>query len=87
MRSACIIEVCPLPGFRLALRFADGTKGEIGMERLIHADDAGVFAALREPRRFDAAHVEHGAVAWPDAVDIAPETLYAAVRQGRAELG
>jgi hypothetical protein len=82
-----VVKVRALPRYRLSLQFADGTKGEVGLERLIHADDAGVFATLRDERFFDAVHVEHGAVAWSDQVDLAPEALYAAVRQGRTELG
>lgn len=82
-----VVEVRALPGYRLSLRFADGTRGEIGMSRLIHAEDAGVFATLREERAFEDAHIEHGAVMWSDRVDLAPDALYAAVRQGQAELG
>jgi hypothetical protein len=82
-----VVKVHALPGYRLALQFADGTQGEVRMERLIHADDAGVFAMLRDERVFDAVHVEHGAVTWSDRVDLAPEALYDVVRQGHAELG
>lgn len=81
-----VLEVRALPGFRLALRFADGTRGEVGLHRLIHSDDAGVFASLREPRLFEAAHVDHGAVTWSGAIDLAPDALYTAVSQGRTEL-
>jgi hypothetical protein len=30
---------------------------------------------------------EHGALAWFDRTDLAPEALYAAIRQGRTEMG
>lgn len=40
------------PGFRLHVRFNDGTEGSVDMGRLIRAADAGVFSALRDAALF-----------------------------------
>jgi hypothetical protein len=82
-----IAAVKALPDYRLDVRFADGTCGEIDMAGLIERADAGVFASLRELTRFQAVCVEHGAVTWPDEVDLAPDALYADIKKsGRCVL-
>jgi len=81
-----VLEARALPGYRLAVRFADGTEGEVGMVGLIESDRAGVFAQLRDRNAFESVRVEHGAVAW-DGVDLAPDALYASIKaNGRCEL-
>jgi hypothetical protein len=67
--------VQPLPDWRLAVRFADGTRGEADLSRLI-TEGRGVFAALRDPTVFAQVGVEHGAVTWPGDVDLAPDAMY-----------
>ena len=69
-----------LPGFRLNVRFVDGTEGLIDMAPLIHAPTAGVFAMLIDPLRFGEVFVDLGAVAWPCGVDLAPETMYRSIQ-------
>ena len=46
-----IVEVRPLGGHQLYLRFEDGVAGEIDVADLISFD--GIFAPLRDERRFD----------------------------------
>jgi hypothetical protein len=83
-----VLEVSALPDYRLSIRFADGTRGEVDMMRLVHSEQAGVFASLRDTRVFESVHVDHGAVAWPNDVDLAPDALYASIAaNGRCELG
>ena len=65
--------------YRLEVRFADGTAGEVDMSRLIDAPDAGVFARLRDPVEFARAYIEHGAVTWPGELDLAPDAMYDAI--------
>lgn len=82
-----VVEVRALPGYRLAVRFADGTSGEVDMARLVQSARAGVFASLRETSVFESVHVRYGAVAWPNDVDLAPDALYASIKaNGRCEL-
>jgi hypothetical protein len=75
-----VVEVRPLPGSRLAVRFADGTRGEADLSRLIAGQRAGVFAALRDAALFAQVHVDHGAVTWPGDIDLAPDAMYDEIR-------
>jgi len=43
---------------------------------LIAGNRSGVFAALRDLARFARVCVDRGAVAWPGALDLAPDTMY-----------
>jgi len=67
---------------RLQLTFADGTTGVIDLSHL--AARGPIFAPLRDPDYFARVRVdpEGGTIVWPNGADVAPETLYAAVRRG-----
>lgn len=39
-----VVEVTPLEGFRLSVRFVDGAEGTVDMSGLIQSSRAGVFA-------------------------------------------
>jgi hypothetical protein len=74
-----LVEVRALPNHRLAVRFEDGAAGEIALGDLVPF--AGVFAPLKDPRRFAEARLdpELGTVVWPNGADLDPDVLYAAV--------
>jgi hypothetical protein len=40
----------------------------------------GVFEALKSPNTFDQVRIEHGAVAWPGDIDLAPDAMYAQIK-------
>ncbi len=65
---------------RLGVRFNDGTEGTVDLTRRLQRDDAGVFAALRDPAVFGSARVDLGAVSWPGGIDLAPDAMYDAIR-------
>ena len=67
---------------RLRLTFADGTAGVVDLSHL--AARGPIFAPLRDPEYFARVRVdpEGGTIVWPNGADVAPETLYAAVREG-----
>jgi hypothetical protein len=71
-----VVAVRPLPGFQLDVEFADGTRGRFDYSEFIHADDAGVFAALRDVNLFNRVFIEYGAVTWPGELDLAPDAMY-----------
>ena len=74
-----VVEVRPLEGYRVFLRFDDGMQGELDLEPLL-SPFAGVFAPLREPERFREVFVDDGGtIAWPNGADLAPEVLYSKV--------
>jgi hypothetical protein len=76
-----IDEVEVLPGFRLRVRFNDGTEGPVEMAELIMSPGAGVFAALRDEELFQQARNVLGAVTWPGELDLAPDAMHRAVKQ------
>lgn len=62
--------------FRLSVSFVDGVSGIVDMTELVHSPDAGVFAALADPKVFSQAFVLYGAVTWPGEIDLAPDAMY-----------
>lgn len=76
-----VAHVEALPGFRLRVRFNDGTAGTVEMADFIKSDAAGVFTALRDEMLFRQAGVALGAVTWPGDLDLAPDAMHRAVRE------
>lgn len=74
-----IVDVKPQAGYRLFLRFEDGTSGEIDLAPFL--DFRGLFAALKDPAYFAQVSVdsELGTVVWPNGVDLDPDVLYSRV--------
>lgn len=78
-----VIHVAPLDGFRLAVEFSDGVRGEVDL-----ADDlwGPVFEPLRDRALFVQAEVDRfGAVCWPNGADLAPDALHARLAGAAAE--
>jgi Protein of unknown function (DUF2442) len=71
-----VVEVRPEPDYNLFVRFVDGASGSVRIspDRL-----TGVLAPLRDRRFFEQVFVDHGAVAWPGEIDLAPDAMYAEV--------
>jgi hypothetical protein len=69
-----IVEVRPLAGYRIWLRFSDGAQGEVDLSDL---PGQGVFAAWADPSVFSAVRVEEGGgIEWPGEIDMCPDALY-----------
>jgi hypothetical protein len=68
-----VVEVKPLEALGLFVRFIDGLTGEVHFkpEHL-----SGVFEPLKDPAYFKQVYVDHGAVAWPGQIDLAPDAMY-----------
>lgn len=61
-------------GYRIRLRYSDGTAGEIDLS---HLCGRGVFAVWKEPGYFQRVHVTpHRAIAWDDDIELCPDALY-----------
>ena len=71
-----VVEVKPLEGPKLWLRFEDGTEGVVDLSDL---EPKGILAKLKDPDLFARAYVdpELGTVAWPGGLDLDPAVLYA----------
>ncbi len=68
---------------RLLVRFVDGTQGEVWMQAFLASSAVGgtVFEALRDLTEFAKARVVMGVVQWPNGADLAPDAMYAAIRE------
>ena len=68
------IEVEPRDGFRIWLRYSDGTAGEVDLSDVA---GRGVFETWNEPGFFDRVHISpHRSIAWNDDIELCPDALY-----------
>jgi hypothetical protein len=74
-----IVEVRPLDGYRLFLRFEDAVEGEVDVAKMIRLE--GVFAPLNDRGEFLKVRVngDTGTICWPNGADLDPDVLYARV--------
>ena len=70
-----VTKVEALPSFQLHVQFEDGTEGIVNMANFLKRD-CGVFKILRNVEVFKTVRVEHGAVTWPEELDLAPDSMY-----------
>ena len=69
-----IIEAKPQSGFRIFLKFSDGTAGVVDLSSFA---GKGVFSKWLESGVFDAVSINtSGALEWPGGLDLCPDTLY-----------
>lgn len=65
-----------LPGFKLKLRFYDGTAGIADLASLVFEPESGLFHALRDEVAFATVSLELGVPVWPNGADLDPCWLY-----------
>ncbi len=63
------------------MRFSDGLAGTV---RFDSSYFTGVFEPLSDPQFFNRVFVDHGAVAWPGELDLAPDA-FAPSGNGRSQ--
>ena len=75
-----VVEVRPLDGYRLWLRFQDGIFGIVDLSGELWG---AVFEPLKDQALFAqvSVHPELDTVTWPNGADLAPEFLYRAAQQ------
>jgi hypothetical protein len=73
-----------LGGYRLWLRFSDGSEGEVDLAELVLNDHRPIVAALRDPVSFASMRVDMDTVVWDNGFDLAPEYLHARTRAAAA---
>ena len=73
-----VVEARYVRDYIVWLRFRDGQAGEIDLKPALHGP---VFEPLKDLNNFRRlfVHPEFSTLAWPNDVDLAPETLYARV--------
>ena len=69
------LEVKPLDGYRIWLRYSDGAAGEIDLS---HLAGQGVFKAWDDRAFFEKVyiHPEGAFIAWSDELDLCPDAAY-----------
>ena len=68
------VAVEPRDGYRIWIRYSDGSEGEIDLS---HLAGHGVFAAWDDRSYFEKVHVtEHRSIAWDDLIELCPDALY-----------
>jgi len=81
-----IVEVRPLGGYRVYLRFEDGVEGELDLGKTIKF--TGIFAPLRDETEFAKIriHPELGTVVWPNGADLDPDVLHSLITGKQVEI-
>jgi hypothetical protein len=79
-----VTEAKHLGGYRLWMRFSDGTEGEIDLTDLVANDSRPIVAALRDPALFALLKVDMDTVVWENGFDLAPEYLHAKAKAAAA---
>lgn len=70
-----VMEAQYLDGYRLRLRFEDGSTGIADLSG--YPDESNVFRAFLNVEYFKKFRLEYGTIVWGKGeLDIAPETLY-----------
>ena len=75
-----VVEVRPLDGYRLWLRFQDGVSGVVDLSAELWGP---MFEPLKDQALFAqvSVHPELDTVTWPNGADLAPEFLYRSAQQ------
>ena len=77
MENVWVTDAKSLPGYRLWVRFSNGSEGEVHLKDFLFSDPRPIAAALRDPEMFAAIRVDSDTVVWANGFDLAPEYLYA----------
>lgn len=78
-----VVAVKPRQGYRLWLRYEDGSEGEVDLSDLA---GRGVFKAWEDRRVFENVRVDDaGAVVWEGIIDLCPDALYLRLTGKRVE--
>jgi Protein of unknown function (DUF2442) len=78
-----VLRLRPLDGYRLWLRFTDGSEGVRDLSDVI-AKDGVMVEPLKSKEYFDRVFVELGAPTWPSGFDLDPINLYMQLRDAGA---
>ncbi len=81
-----VLRLRPLEGYRLWLRFTDGSEGVRDLSGMI-AQGGPMVEPLKAPDYFARVFVEMGAPTWPNGFDLDPIALYIELREAGALSG
>ncbi len=78
-----VLRLRPLEGYRLWLRFTNGSEGVRDLSDVI-AEGGVMVEPLKSKGYFDRVFVELGAPTWPNGFDLDPINLYMQLRDAGA---
>jgi hypothetical protein len=64
-------------GFRIHVTFSDNVQSTVDLQSWL---EGPIFEPLKDQSYFQRFFIDGGTVVWPNGADIAPETLYEAVK-------
>lgn len=68
------LEVEARPNYRIWIRYADGSEGEVDLS---HLAGRGVFELWDDPDAFENVRIaEDGAIRWSEEVELCPDATY-----------
>jgi hypothetical protein len=75
-----LVDIEPLDGYRLKLRFEDGVEDIIDVAECVSCD--GAFAPLKDPKEFALVYVNEalGTICWPCGANLDADVLYWLIR-------
>lgn len=76
------VEVRPIGGYRLYLRFEDGVNGELDISGVVAFE--GIFSEISDPEVFTKVRVDEdlGTICWPNGANLDPDVLYSRLKPG-----
>lgn len=75
-----VLRLRPLDGFRLWVRFTDGSEGVHDLSDVV-ASSGSMIEPLKDQTFFARAFVEMGSPTWPNGFDLDPINLYMEMRK------
>lgn len=73
-----VIEAKITRYLEFAVCFSDGLTGNV---KILPSHLYGVFEKLKDPDFFNQLMVTDGFLSWPDEIDLAPDTMYQAIKR------
>jgi hypothetical protein len=73
-----VVSVKPRCYLTLRVTFADGLQGDVCFKP---SHLTGVFESLKDEAYFNKVYVDHGVVAWPEGLDLAPDAMHAQIKK------
>jgi hypothetical protein len=77
-----VLRVRPIGGYKLWLRFSDGSEGIRDFAALVNRSGE-MLAPLKDQNYFEQVFIEMGVLTWPNGFDIDPINLYLQMRDAR----
>jgi Protein of unknown function (DUF2442) len=76
-----VAEVRAEEGYRLFVRFFDGTCGYVDLKERVQSKDARAFAFLADSETFKQVGIGLGTVMWANGMDLAPDVMYDEIKR------